>query len=97
VALISDIHTDKPLSLHRTWITATSKADVSPPRLLLGNHAIAGGAIKLWPDVDVCDTLGISEGIETALSLAHAVHPAWSCVDAGHLANFALAKRGITS
>jgi len=88
VALVTDIHTDKPLSLHRTWITATGKADVNPPRLLLGNHAIAGGCIKLWPDADVGHTLGIAEGIETALSLAHCVTPVWSCIDAGHLERF---------
>jgi len=88
VALITDIQTGKPLSLHRTWITADGKADVNPPRLLLANHAIAGGCIKLWPDEDVSDTLGIAEGVETALSLAHAVTPVWSCIDAGHLERF---------
>ncbi|MBK9444385.1 MAG: hypothetical protein IPN53_25150 [Comamonadaceae bacterium] len=85
VALISDTHSNKPLSLHRTWITATGKADVSPPRLLLANHAIKNGVIKLWPDEDVGHTLGIAEGIETALSMAHAVQPVWACIDAGHL------------
>jgi len=88
VALISDIHSDKPLSLHRTWITATGKADVHPPRLQLAGHSLKGGVIKLWPDQDVGHTLGIAEGIETALSLAHSVQPVWSCIDAGHMTAF---------
>lgn len=43
VALITDIHTREPLSLHRTWITESGKADIENPRLLLGNHATVGG------------------------------------------------------
>lgn len=88
VALISHIHNDMPLSLHRTWITPTAKADAQPPRLLLANHTIQGGCIKLWPDEELGHTLGLAEGLETALSLAHAVQPSWSCVDAGHLECF---------
>jgi putative DNA primase/helicase len=32
--------------------------------------------------------LGIAEGIETALSLAHAYAPGWATLDAGNLAAF---------
>ena len=95
VGLITDIHTNQPLSLHRTWITATGKADAKPARLVLSNHGTANGVIKLWPAEDVGHTLGISEGIETALSLAHCVQPVWSCIDAGHLGKFPLIA-GIT-
>ena len=95
VALITDIHTNVPLSLHRTWITATGKADIEKPRLLLPNHAIKNGVIRLWPDEEVGHTLGLAEGIETALSLAWAVQPMWSCIDAGHLERFPLLA-GIT-
>lgn len=90
VALITDVHTNAPLSLHRTWITATGKADVNPPRLLLGNHSIAGGCIRLTPDDEVTGILGIAEGIETALSLAWAPMPTWATIDAGHLSKFPL-------
>ncbi len=89
VALITDICTGAPLSLHRTWIKPDgNKADVSPPRLLLKDHPIAGGVIRLWPDEAVTAGLGIAEGIETALSLAHGFTPVWACIDAGHLAKF---------
>ncbi len=89
VALITDVCTGAPLSLHRTWIKPDgNKANVSPPRLLLKDHPIAGGAIRLWPDEAVTAGLGIAEGIETALSLAHGFTPVWSLIDAGHLAKF---------
>lgn len=88
VALITHALTNDPLSLHRTWITATGKADIEKPRLLLGNHAIDGGVIRLFPDDEVEGVLGIAEGIETALSLAHAPMTVWATIDAGHLAQF---------
>lgn len=94
VALITDVLTNEPLSLHRTWITATGKAVIDPPRLLLGNHAIAGGVIRLWPDDEVNAVLGLAEGIETALSMAHALTPVWATIDAGHLSAFPV-LRGI--
>ena len=88
VALITDVETNEPLSLHRTWITPTGKADVTPQRLLLANHSIEGGCIRLTPNDEVNAILGIAEGIETALSLAWAPLPVWATIDAGHLAKF---------
>ena len=35
---------------------------------------------------DFGERLGVAEGIETALSLAHAFEPVWSVIDAGNLA-----------
>ena len=89
VALVTDVLTGDPISLHRTWIKPDgTKADVDPPRMLLGGHRKQGGVIRLWPDEYVSHGLAITEGIETALSLAHAYQPVWSCVDAGNLAAF---------
>jgi len=89
VALITDVMTGEAISLHRTWIKADgTKADVDPPRMLLGGHRKAGGVIRLWPDDYVSHGLAIAEGIETALSLAHGYQPVWSCIDAGNLAAF---------
>lgn len=95
VALITHVHTREPLSLHRTWITATGKADIDPPRMLLGNHSIENGVIRLFPDDMVGAFLGIAEGIETALSLAWFGHPVWATIDAGHMSKFP-ALAGIT-
>ncbi|GCB02944.1 toprim domain-containing protein [Ralstonia sp. SET104] len=89
VGLITDAVTREPLSLHRTWVQADGrKADVDPPRLLLGGHRKQGGVIRLWPDEAVTVGLGIAEGIETALSLAWAYAPVWACIDAGNMAGF---------
>lgn len=88
VALVTDANTNKPLSLHRTWITATGKADLETPRLPLAKHTLQNGVIRLWPDDEVTTGLCIAEGIETALSMAWAYAPAWSTIDAGHLAKF---------
>jgi putative DNA primase/helicase len=86
VALVTDAKTCEPLTLHRTWIRADgTKADVDPPRMLLGNHRKKGGVIRLWPDDCVTYGLGIAEGIETALTLATVLKPVWSLIDAGNL------------
>lgn len=86
VGLVTDARTCKPLGLHRTWITATGKADVQPNKMMVGR--VGGGVIRLWPDDAVTYGLGVAEGIETALSLAYAFQPVWSCMDAGNLAKF---------
>lgn len=89
VALVTDAITAKPISLHRTWIrTDGTKADIRPARMMAAAHCIRGGAIRLWPDDAVTYGLAIAEGIETALSVAHAFTPVWSVIDAGNMAAF---------
>lgn len=89
VALVTDAVTCQPMTLHRTWILADGKkAAVEPPRMLLGGHRKTGGVVRLWPETDFGASLGIAEGIETALSLAHEFRPMWACVDAANLAAF---------
>lgn len=91
VGLITDVHTNQPISLHRTWVNADgSKADVDSPRMLLAGHRKQGGVIRLWPDECVGCMVAICEGIETGLSLAHAYQPVWACIDAGNLGQFAV-------
>jgi hypothetical protein len=89
VALVTDAITGEAMTLHRTWIKANGdKADVDPPRLLLGKHRKAGGVIRLWPDDTVTNGLAIAEGLETALAVATVHRPVWSLIDAGNLAAF---------
>ena len=88
VALVTDATTREPLSLHKTWITQTGKAPVDMPRMLLANHNLTNGVIRLWPDEFVTHGLGVAEGIESALSLAWAMQPVWALIDAGHLSKF---------
>jgi putative DNA primase/helicase len=88
-ALVTDIVSGAPISLHRTWINPNgTKAQVQPPRMLLGGHRKAGGVIRLWPGDAVTHGLAVAEGIETALSIAHVFRPAWALIDAGNLAKF---------
>jgi hypothetical protein len=85
VALLTDAQTRQPRSLHFTWFAGGRKADVNPPRLLLKGHRKAGAVCRLWPDDFVSHGLGLAEGIETALSLAHGFAPVWAAIDAGNL------------
>ena len=91
VALITHARTAKPLSLHRTWINrdGTKPAALgNKARMVLGKHSTASGVVRLWADEDVTHGLGVAEGIETALSLAHGFQPVWALIDAGHIAKF---------
>ncbi len=89
VALVTDAVTNAPMSLHRTYFTRSGeKANVEPVRMLLRGHRKAGGVVRLWADECVTYGLGVAEGIESALSLAHAYTPVWACIDAGNLASF---------
>lgn len=73
----------KGCALHRTFLNGSGgKADVATPKRVLGNLP-DGCAIRLGP---VSETLGIAEGIETALaaSMLHDV-VTWAAVSAGGL------------
>jgi hypothetical protein len=86
VGRVTHAETREPLTLARTWVQADGqKANVDPPRMLLGGHAKKHGVIRLWPDEAVTLGLGIAEGVESALSLAHGFAPTWAAIDAGNL------------
>lgn len=88
VALATDVISRVDRTLHFTFLAADGrgKAQLDPPRLLLARHDKAGAVIRLWPDDAVTVALGVAEGIESALSLAHAGLPVWAAIDAGNLA-----------
>jgi putative DNA primase/helicase len=83
LATVRDSHGD-PVAIHRTFLSADGrKADVADVRLSLGSLP-EGIAVRLAAAKGT--TLGIAEGIETALS-AMAMHriPVWSVLNAGRM------------
>jgi putative DNA primase/helicase len=73
-----------PSTLHKTYLAAFgAKADVPEPRLLMPGTLAKGGAIRL---TNPAPTLGIAEGIETALSATQLFSvPCWASLNAGLL------------
>lgn len=72
----------KPVTLHRTFLSgAGGKADVPDPRRLMPGKITKGCAIRL---AEPGATLGVAEGIETALSASIIWSvPCWATVNAG--------------
>ncbi|MFE8032996.1 DUF7146 domain-containing protein [Thiohalocapsa marina] len=83
----------RAVTLHRTYLRAdgAGKAPVVAPKKLMphaGTATLAGGAIRLCRAET---TLGVAEGIETALAVqAMTGEPVWACSSATLLARFQL-------
>jgi len=97
-------HEDNPVAVHRTWLSEdqSRKAPVSSPKKITQASAISGATIRLF-DVKDSDTLGLCEGIETALAVRELaasgqwpelIHnptlPVWACYSANNLQGFRL-------
>lgn len=75
------------VAVHRTYLSEKGKADVPVPKKILGTH-ICGSSVRLF-DCRESETLGIAEGIETALAAGVIFGiPVWSALSAGNLAKF---------
>lgn len=86
IGLVRDVLSGEALTLHRTWLTSDGmKAPIERPRLLLPRHRKSGGVIELAHASHFTGCVGVAEGVETALALAHSVDFVWSSVDAGNL------------
>lgn len=78
--------TGRAVSLHRTYLENCEKASLSVPKKLMQGYPLAGGAIRL---TDVSQSLGISEGIETAIAAFELFEvPVWSCISAAGVESF---------
>lgn len=77
----------KDFTLHMTFLDAEgNKASVPQVRKLAPRAVPRGGAVRLCGSAD---TMGIAEGIETALSASHLNEvPVWSALSSGQLVNW---------
>lgn len=90
VALVTDVTTCEPISLHFTFLArdGSGKAPIERPRLYLAGHRKQSGVVRLFEDAEVELGLAIGEGIETCLTWALEFRPIWACLDAGNVASF---------
>jgi hypothetical protein len=79
------------ISLHTTYLArdGSGKAPVEPSRLFAAGLP-SKGVVLLTTGEHGHHHLGVAEGLETALSLAHAVPSVWACLNAGNLAELPL-------
>jgi putative DNA primase/helicase len=78
--------TGQPVSIHRTYLQDARKAPVATQKKLMQGLPLAGAAIRLAP---LSRTLGIAEGIETALAASELFNvPVWSCISASGIESF---------
>ncbi len=83
VALVQDIN-GKPITLHRTYLTGDGlKAPVANPKKIMMypkiDRDLSGASIRLAPQASC---MGITEGLETGLSVMQAVgQPVWVAIN----------------
>jgi hypothetical protein len=82
IALMTDAVTGKPVGVHRTFLNSDgTKRD----RKMLGQQ----GVVRVSRDEDVAYGLGLTEGVEDAISfLVSGWAPAWAATSAGAMAKF---------
>lgn len=90
IAIVRDVSGER-IAIHRTYLRpdGSGKADVEKPKMMLGS--VACGAVRLGNIGEAC-VLGISEGIETGLSVMTACPdlPVWAALSAGNMAKIRL-------
>jgi putative DNA primase/helicase len=77
----------EPVMVHRTYLTEDGqKAPVEKQKMFMPGHIPDGSAVRLGP---VCDILGLSEGIETALSVTKLFGvTCWATCSTGFMVKF---------
>lgn len=77
----------RAVSMHRTYLQDGRKAPVLAAKKLMAGLPLAGAAIRLTP---ISRTLGIGEGVETALAASELFEvPTWSCISTAGIESFA--------
>ncbi len=76
----------RAVSIHRTYLQNARKAPVPAPKKLMQGLPLPSAAIRLTP---VSRTVGIAEGIETALAATELFEvPVWSCISTSGIESF---------
>jgi hypothetical protein len=82
VALMTNPQSNEPRGVHRTFLNTDG---TKRERKMLGRQ----GVVRLSPDEDVTQGLGIAEGIETALGvLTTGWEPMWAATNSGAIERF---------
>lgn len=87
LALMTDPATAEPCGVHRTFLAPDGRGKAPGQAKMMAGHA---GVIRLVPDEEVHDGLGLAEGIETALAVMQRIgwRPVWAATSAGGIARF---------
>lgn len=89
MALMTDATTNEPCGIHRTFL---NKDGTKRERKMLGKQ----GVVRVSPDEEVKQGLGLTEGVEDALSyLVSGWAPVWATTSAGAMAKFPVLSAGI--
>ena len=85
------INDQKPVTYHTTYLENNRKANVSVQRKILSPvSSMSGGAVPLF---NHSGSLGIAEGIETALAATQLYDvPTWAALNANNLSSFKIPK-----
>jgi hypothetical protein len=84
LGLVTDVH-DDPQAVHRIWLPS------SLPKLKLSLGSTSGSAVRL---TEATDTVAITEGIETGLSLMQLTGiPTWAALSTSGMRGIALPER----
>jgi hypothetical protein len=95
LAVMSHPLTAEPCGVHRTFLARNGCGKAEGLAKMMLGHV---GVIRLVPDEDVTQGLGLAEGIETSLSVmqVYGWSPMWAATSAGAIGNFPVLP-GITS
>jgi len=89
IAMVARIQNLKgsPIGIHRTYLEGSKKANIEhPKKLMTATEELKGSAIRLFPTLE---TLGIAEGIETALSCTQLFSiPTWATISTALMESF---------
>lgn len=89
LALMTNPTTGEACGVHRTFLTSDGSGKAPGP-MAAKMMAGAAGVVRLVPDAEVTMGLGITEGIETGLSVmqSYGWRPVWAATSAGMIRTF---------